>query len=52
MVQMLSSGGARLAREAQIVFGGNAARKVIGFAIVAAGYALIASHALQHLPGR
>ncbi|MEW6342632.1 MAG: hypothetical protein RXR20_36605 [Paraburkholderia sp.] len=52
MVQLLSSGGARLARDAQIVFGGNVARKLVGFAILAAGYALIASHALQHLPGR
>ena len=52
MVQMLSAGGARLAREAQVVFGGNLARKVMGLAIVAAGYGLIASHAMQHLPGR
>ncbi|SDH46798.1 hypothetical protein [Paraburkholderia phenazinium] len=52
MVQMLSSGSARLAREAQIVFGGNFSRKLIGLAIVVAGYSLITSHVLQQLPGR
>ncbi|WP_260859023.1 hypothetical protein [Paraburkholderia sp. BCC1885] len=51
MVQMLSTGGARIARDARLVFGGNFSRKLIGLAIVTGGYALIASHALQHLSG-
>ncbi|HEV3425161.1 MAG TPA: hypothetical protein VG105_15555 [Paraburkholderia sp.] len=51
MVRMLSIGGARLAREAHMVFGGNLARKVLGLAILASGYALIFSHALQHVSG-
>ena len=51
MVNLLGIGGARLARDARIVFGGNFSRKLVGLAIVTSGYALIASHALQHLAG-
>lgn len=51
MVHMLSVGSARLARDARVVFGGNFSRKLVGLAILTSGYALIASHALQHLSG-
>ena len=51
MVHMLSTGSARIARDARMVFGGNFSRKLVGLAILTSGYALIASHALQHLSG-
>jgi hypothetical protein len=51
MFHMLSNGGARIARDARIVFGGDFSRKLVGLAILTSGYALIASHALQHLSG-
>ncbi|MGA3250391.1 MAG: hypothetical protein ABSD12_19925 [Paraburkholderia sp.] len=51
MVQMWSTGGARFARDARMVFGGNFPRKLVGLAILTSGYALIASHALQQLSG-
>jgi hypothetical protein len=51
MVHMLSIGGARIARDARMVFGDNFSRKLVGLAILTSGYAVIASHALQHLSG-